>query len=100
MAVSTMVGTAKKIMRFSIFVFVEIQEINFRGNLLGSKCDGDCHHNIISLANNMQLYQKSLQTCYKKRIKKFFLEVPQRIERLQQNTLVKLCFSDSDSEQV
>ena len=41
-AVSTMVGTAKKIMQFGIFVFAEAQEINLRGNLQGSKCDGDC----------------------------------------------------------
>ena len=39
MAVSTMVGTTKKIMQCGIFVFVEVQEINFRGNLLGSKSD-------------------------------------------------------------
>ena len=39
MAVSTMVGTTKKIMQRGIFVFVEVQEINFRGNLLGSKSD-------------------------------------------------------------
>ena len=84
-------------MQFGNFVFVEIQEKNFRGNLLGSKCDGDYHHNIISLVNNMQLYY--LQICYENRIKIFFLEVPQRIERLQQNSLVKLRFSDSDSEQ-
>ena len=56
MAISTTVGTAKKIMQFGIFVFVEVQEINFRGNLLGSKYDGDYHHNITSLFNNMQLY--------------------------------------------
>ena len=42
MAVSTKVGTAKKkIIQFGIFVFVEVQEINLRGYLLGSKCDGD-----------------------------------------------------------
>ena len=35
-----------------------------------------------------------------KRDSNFFLEVPKRIERLQQNALVKLHFSDSDSEQV
>ena len=29
-------------MQFDIFVFVEAQEINWRGNLQGSKCDGDC----------------------------------------------------------
>ena len=39
MAVSTMVGTTKKIVQCGIFVFVEVQEINFRGNLLGSKSD-------------------------------------------------------------
>ena len=42
MAVLTMIGTAKKIMQFGIFVFVEAQEINSRGNLQGGKCDGDC----------------------------------------------------------
>ena len=41
-AVFTMVGTAKKNMQFGVFVFVEAQEINLRGNLQGSKCDGDC----------------------------------------------------------
>ena len=41
MAVSTMVGTAKKkTMQFGIFVFVEVQETNSRGNLQVSKCDG------------------------------------------------------------
>ena len=40
MAVSTMVGTAKKTMQFDI-VFVEVQETNWRGNLQGSKCDED-----------------------------------------------------------
>ena len=43
----------QKIIQFVIFVFVEVQEINFGGNLLGSKCDGDHHHNITSLVNNM-----------------------------------------------
>ena len=42
MAVFTMVGTAKKTMQFGIFVFAEAQEINLRGNLQGSKYDGDC----------------------------------------------------------
>ena len=41
MALSTMVGTAKKTMQFGIFVFAEVQETNWRGNLQGSKCDGD-----------------------------------------------------------
>ena len=41
MAVSTMVSAGKKKMQFGIFVFVEVQEINLRGYLLGSKCDGD-----------------------------------------------------------
>ena len=35
-----------------------------------------------------------------KETQKSFLEVPGRMERLQQNTLVKLRFSDSDSEQI
>ena len=43
----------QKIIQFVIFVFAEVQEINFGGNLLGSKCDGDHHHNITSLVNNM-----------------------------------------------
>ena len=29
-------------MQFGIFVFVEAQEKNVRGNLQGSKCDRDC----------------------------------------------------------
>ena len=29
-------------MQFDIFVFVEAQELNFPGNLQGSKCDEDC----------------------------------------------------------
>ena len=37
MAVSAMVGTAKKIMQFGTFVFAEAQEINLRGNLQASK---------------------------------------------------------------
>ena len=41
-AISTMVGTAKKIMQFGIFVYADAQEINLRGNLQGIKCDGDC----------------------------------------------------------
>ena len=43
-AVSSMVGNAKKKkkMQFGIFVFIEAQEINLQGNLQGSKCDGDC----------------------------------------------------------
>ena len=42
MVVSTMVGTTKKTMQFGIFVFVEAEETNWRGNLQDSKCDGDC----------------------------------------------------------
>ena len=56
MAVYTVVGTAKKTMQFGIFVFVKIQKINFLGNLLGSTCDGDYHHDITSLVNNMHLH--------------------------------------------
>ena len=41
MAVSTMVSTIKTFMQFVIFVFVEVLEINWQGNLQGSKCDGD-----------------------------------------------------------
>ena len=36
-----MVGSAKKTMQFGIFVFVAVQETNWRGNKQGSKCDGD-----------------------------------------------------------
>ena len=41
-------------MQFGIFVFIKVQEmiwleVNFRGNLLGSKYDRDYHHNITSL---------------------------------------------------
>ena len=39
MAVSTLFGCAKKIIQFSILVFLEAQEINLRGNLQGGKCD-------------------------------------------------------------
>ena len=52
MVVFTMVGTAKNYTIWH-FVFVEVQEINSGGNMLGSKCDGDHHHNITSLVNNM-----------------------------------------------
>ena len=41
MAVFTMVVTAKETMQFGIFVFLESQRINLRGNLHGSKCDRD-----------------------------------------------------------
>ena len=43
----------QKNIQFVIFVCVEVQEINFGGNLPGSKCDGDHHHNFTSLVNNM-----------------------------------------------
>ena len=36
----------QKFMQFGIFVFVEVQDRSFRGNLLCNKCDGDYHHNI------------------------------------------------------
>ena len=39
MAVSMMIGTAKKTMQFDILVFLETQEMNLRGNLQDSKCD-------------------------------------------------------------
>ena len=42
MAVSTMVGTGKKIIQFGILVFLETQEINLTGNLRGSECDEHC----------------------------------------------------------
>ena len=41
-----------KIMQFGIFVFAEVQETLFPGNLLASKCDGDYHRNITSLKCN------------------------------------------------
>ena len=37
---SPMVGTAKKSIQVGIFLFVEVQERNWQGNLQGSKCDG------------------------------------------------------------
>ena len=43
MAVSTMVGTAKKNMHFGIFVSAEAQEIKLQGNFQGSRCDGDLY---------------------------------------------------------
>ena len=39
MAVSTMIGTAKETIQFCILVFLEIQEMNLRGNLQDNKCD-------------------------------------------------------------
>ena len=39
MAVSTMIGTAKKTIQFGILVFLETHEMNLRGNLQDSKCD-------------------------------------------------------------
>ena len=42
MAAFSMVSNAKKIMLFCISVFEEAQGITIRGNLQGSKCDGDC----------------------------------------------------------
>ena len=41
MAVSTMFGTGKNI-QFGSLVFLEVQEINLRGNMWGSKCDEYC----------------------------------------------------------
>ena len=38
-AVSKVIGTAKKTILFGILVFLETQEINLRGNLLDIKCD-------------------------------------------------------------
>ena len=40
MTVSTMVSTPKKVC--NLVFFVEAQELNFPGNLQGSKCDEDC----------------------------------------------------------
>ena len=39
MAVSKMIGTAKKTIQFGILVFLETHEMNLRGNLQDSKCD-------------------------------------------------------------
>ena len=39
MAVSMMIGTAKKTIQFGILVFLETQEMNLRDNLQDSKCD-------------------------------------------------------------
>ena len=39
MAVSKMIGTAKKTIPFGILVFLETQEMNLRDNLQDSKCD-------------------------------------------------------------
>ena len=86
-------------MQFGIFVFAEVQEINFRGNLLDSKCDGDYHKYYLIIQQYAALLKKPAIFLWKE-TQKSFLEVPKRIERLQQNTLVKLRFSDSDSEQV
>ena len=39
MAISTMIGTAKKTIQFGIFIFLELQEMNLQGNLQDSKCN-------------------------------------------------------------
>ena len=39
MAVSTIIGTAKKTIQFGILVFLETQEMNLWNNLQDSKCD-------------------------------------------------------------
>ena len=54
MAAFSMVSNAKKIMLFCISVFEEAQGITIRGNLQGSKCDGDC----IFLWELFSLYEK------------------------------------------
>ena len=41
-------------MQFGIFVFVEVQETNWRGNLQGSKCDGY----FVFLWNVFSFYEK------------------------------------------
>ena len=41
MAVSTMFGTKNNI-QFGISVFLEVKEINSRGNIRGGKCN-ECH---------------------------------------------------------
>ena len=43
MAVSTMVGTAKKNTHFGIFDSAEAQEIKLQGNFQVSKCNGDLY---------------------------------------------------------
>ena len=48
----------KKTMQFGIFVFAEVQEINFRGNLLGSKCDGDYHKYYLIIQQYAALLKK------------------------------------------
>ena len=42
MGVSTVLDNGKKIMWFDILVFLEVQEINLRGNMQGSKFDEYC----------------------------------------------------------
>ena len=45
MVVSTMFGTGKITiynLQFGSLVFLEVQEINLRGNMRGSKCDEYC----------------------------------------------------------
>ena len=39
MAISTMIGTAKKTIQFGILIFLETQEMNLWGNLQDSKYD-------------------------------------------------------------
>ena len=45
-------------MQFGIFVFAEVQEINFRGNLLDSKCDGDYHKYYLIIQQYAALLKK------------------------------------------
>ena len=42
MGVSTVLDNGKKIMWFDILVFLEVQEINLRDNMQGSKFDEYC----------------------------------------------------------
>ena len=42
MAVSSTIGTGKKIIQIGILVFLEDQEIILTGNLRGSECDDYC----------------------------------------------------------
>ena len=69
-----MVGAAKKLCNLAFLSFQKTRK--FLRQFASDKCDGDYQHNITSLVNNMQLYLKSLQICYKKRLKIFFLKFP------------------------
>ena len=118
----------------SCVYWVEVQEINLRGNMRGSKCDEYCiflrnlflfYKNVLSPLHSVAFFAifllqipvmflthlyKSVICSFTKRGYKIvitrnssakkFLEVTKGIERLQQNALDKLRFSDPDSELV